>query len=453
METVGQDGDSRLIEHIAQVIYTALDWGLTSNMERVLSEPLDKLLYVILGLHGISMDYNLYFQCPVTLKDIIKQCAERLFTPSEASCHYRAVCRVLFAEHEEFCNLLLTIERSKQQVLLHWLIHSSCFPNASCYYTCGRDDDSLTSQSFTQSDDSLSALGYSVSSFRSTLRDCDLVDGESDLDHSETLSDSKFSDLTDLKQYRYQITKSKGSRGNSYTVLSNLMFVPVLMSSQVDLKNSSFLNYDVLKYSSNKRSSSYESPLQKKHSERSCHYPKVRPIPTISELVPTFAIVKAEMADFLHNYGFSASRICFCCHKKRLFFTWPYTCKICERVICPECCVEQCMHIPRGFFKTLVLTRDDDPSCQEQRTQLFCREMLQWDCSSVPLVFEPQDLSDNIPFHKLTMKNWTCMDICTKCEDFILDTVDRQLEFVFQSRQLHKKRSAQSATPPRRFTF
>ncbi|NP_001086543.1 spire-type actin nucleation factor 1 S homeolog [Xenopus laevis] len=530
--------ERKLIEHIGQVIYAALDWGLTNDMERVLSEPLDKLLYGMLGLHDITMDYNLHFQCPITLKDIIKQCAERLFTPSEASSHYRAVCRVLFAEHKEFCNLLLTIERSKQSLRklevehildkdaiilydnwgnlwsnvikelrlgirlrnskehvglpaeyeltpfellmndirakrytlrevkdspkrkmsqsvenfimdfirsqplrpaserklkeksqeepsLHELLMSEIKSGKKLRSTRRRkgnslqddDDDSLTSQSFTQSDDSLSPVGYRVSHVRSTPQAFDLGDNESDVkiswqsDSSETSSDNKFADLTSSS--------------------TDLMFVPVLTSSQVDLKNSSFLNYDVLKYSSHKRSSSYESPLQKKHSERSCRYPKVRPVPTIAELVPTRReIVKAEMVNFLQNYGFSGSRICFCCHKKRLFFTWPYTCKICERVICPECCVEmlmpfkQCMHLPLSFFKTLVLTRDDDPSCQEQRTQLFCRETLQWDCSSVPLVFEPQDLSDNIPFHKRTMKNWTCMDICTKCEDFILDTVE-----------------------------
>ncbi|KAE8574618.1 hypothetical protein XENTR_v10003508 [Xenopus tropicalis] len=531
--------ERKIIEHLGQVIYTALDWGLTSDMERVLSEPLDKLLYSMLGLHAVAIDYSLHFQCPIMLKDIIKQCADRLFTPSEAYIHYRAVCQVLFAEHKEFCNLLLTIERSKQSLRkleaedildkdaiilydnwgnlwsnvikelrlgirlrnskdrsyvglpaeyeltpyellmndirakrytlrevkesqkrkmsesvenfimdfirlqplrpaserklkeksqeepsLHELLMTEIKSGKKLRATrrrkrnCLQDDDSLSSQSFSQSDDSLSPLDYRMSCSRSTPQASDLGSNESDVKiswqsdfSSENSSDSKFSDLTSSS--------------------TDLMFVPVLTSSQVDLKNSSFLNADMLKYSSHKRSSSYESPLQKKYTDHNCRYPKIRPIPTIAELVPTRRdIVKAEMADFLQNYGFSGSRICFCCHKKRLFFTWPYTCKICERVICPECCVEmlmpfkQCMHLPLSFFKTLVLTRDDDPSCQEQRTQLFCRETLQWDCSSVPLVFEPQDLSDNIPFHKRTMKNWTCMDICTKCEDFILDTVD-----------------------------
>ncbi|KAG8447144.1 hypothetical protein GDO86_014558 [Hymenochirus boettgeri] len=523
--------ERKLIERLGQIVYTALDWGLTGDMERVLSEPLDNLLCRLLGLHTMTMDPLLHY--PITFSDIITECSERLFTPSEASNHYKAVCRVHFAEHKEFCKLLLNIERSKQSLRkleaedllekdaiilydnwgnlwsnvikelslgirlrnskerayidqptvyeltpyellmddirakrytlrevkdnrknimsdstenfimnfirsqplrpaserklkersqeepsLHELLMTEIKSGKKLRTNSRReknslqDDESSSLQSFPQGDDSLSSLSYRVNRIRSTPQAFDLGESENDVKicwqtdfSSETSSDSKFSDLSSSS--------------------TDLMFVPVLTSSQVDLKSSSLLNNDPLKYSAHKRSSSYESPIQRKSCE------PVHPQPTIAELVPARReIVKNEMTDFLHSYGICGSRICFSCHKKRLFFSWPYTCKMCERVICPECCIEmlmpfkQCMHLPLSFFKTLDLSRDNDASCQDRRTQLFCRETLQWDCSSVPLVFEPQDLSDDNPFHKRAMKNWTCLDICNKCQDYILDIVE-----------------------------
>ncbi|XP_075428731.1 protein spire homolog 1-like [Ascaphus truei] len=106
--------ENKLVERLGRVIYTALDWGLTSDLERALSEPLDNLLRHMLGLHTATIKPQIGFQDPVTLNNIIKVCAGRLFTPAEAGGHYRAVCRVHFAEHKEFCKLLLTIERSKR---------------------------------------------------------------------------------------------------------------------------------------------------------------------------------------------------------------------------------------------------------------------------------------------------------------------------------------------------
>ncbi|KAM4691953.1 protein spire homolog 1-like [Rhinophrynus dorsalis] len=530
--------EKKIIEHLGQTIYTALDWGLTSDMERVLSEPLDNLLYRMLGLHTVTMEPALRFHYAITLNDIIKVCSERLFTPSEASSHYRAVCRVHFAEHKEFRKLLRTIERSKQSLKkleaenilekdslvlydnwgnlwsnvikelrlgirlrnakersydelpvessltpyellmndirskkyklrevkdseknrtsdsnenfimdfirsqplrpaserklkersqeepsLHELLMNEIKSAKKLRSTVNEkksiSNEFVSSQSVCsiQSDDSLSTLGFRMKRLRSSTHDDDLLDTESDMKiswqsdfSSDTSSDSKFSDLTSSS--------------------TDLMFAPVLTSSQVDLKTSGFLNCDKLASSGLKRSSSFESPMQRKGQGQSSHSPKVPP-PTIAELVPARReIVKGEMIEFLQSNSAAGSRVCFCCHKKRLFFTWPYTCKICERVICPECCVEmlmpfkQCMHLPVSFFKTLVLAREEDPTSQAHRTQLFCRETMHWDCSSVPLVFEPQDLAESVPFHKRTMKNWNCMDICNKCEEYILDVVD-----------------------------
>lgn len=48
------------------VIYEALDWGIDSQVERELSDPLEKLLYLMLKLDDEAM------KPPVTLQDVIK---------------------------------------------------------------------------------------------------------------------------------------------------------------------------------------------------------------------------------------------------------------------------------------------------------------------------------------------------------------------------------------------
>ncbi|XP_053545716.1 protein spire homolog 2-like [Bombina bombina] len=530
--------EQKIIKDLRQVIYIALDWGLTNDLERALSEPLDHLLHLMLGLHTAAFDTKMYLQDTITFNEVIQLCSERLFTPSKASSHYRTVCRVYFAEHKEFGKLLLTIERSKKKLKLldsedkealilfdNWgnvlnelrlgvklqkakersfqglpveytfspyellmndirhklytlrevkdkektkrtnregnfnteLFSSQTLRPASARklkersqeepslhemlmteiksgqklrqsskrmkHSIQEDEDSGTQSnlSSTPSNDSLPSLDYPVKSSRRRLQTVGHMDMESDGESSwqskyssESSSDRKFSDLT--------------------SSITDLMFVPVLTSSQVDLKTGSFLNNDKLKYFGHRRSRSYEISLQKNGCRQNPQFPRICSPPTIAELVPARRdIINAEVVDFLQCNGystFSGSRVCFSCHKKRLFFTWPYTCKFCERVICPECCVEmlmpfkQCMHLPVSFFKTLVLTQEDNPACHQQKAQMFFRETMHWDCSSVPLVFEPQDLVDGDPFHKKAMKNWPSMDICIKCEEYILEMVD-----------------------------
>lgn len=48
------------------VIYEALDWGISDQVERELSDPLEKLLYLMLKLDDGAM------KPAVTLQDVIK---------------------------------------------------------------------------------------------------------------------------------------------------------------------------------------------------------------------------------------------------------------------------------------------------------------------------------------------------------------------------------------------
>ena len=56
----------QLLKYLGVVIYEALDWGIDSQVERELSDPLEKLLCLMLKLDDEAM------KPPVTLQDVIK---------------------------------------------------------------------------------------------------------------------------------------------------------------------------------------------------------------------------------------------------------------------------------------------------------------------------------------------------------------------------------------------
>lgn len=250
---------------------------------------------------------------------------------------------------------------------------------------------------------------------RSHWSSSDLLDDGSEgklswqTDVNSEASDSKLSDITDLT------------------------FFPVLTSSQVDLKMHTSLNHKARSFTL-KRSCSHDGSIQTTscgQQTKRCNLQRSLPL-TIEELVlARQAVVKTDFSDFHGCNGCSGPRVCFSCHKKRFFFSWPYTCKMCERVNCHECSIEmsmpfkQCMHIPISFFKSLVLTREEDPVSKVYKSTMFYKETLNWDSSTIPLVFEPLDRTEDVPSHKRSMRNWTCMDICRTCKEYILDVLNK----------------------------
>ncbi|NXD43579.1 SPIR1 protein, partial [Copsychus sechellarum] len=103
-----QQSEDKLLEYLGVVIYEALDWGIDSQVERELSDPLEKLLYLMLKLDDEAT------KPPVTLQDVIKACEEHLSRPSEATSHYEMTCRSLFTEYMELQKLVAIIQTSKE---------------------------------------------------------------------------------------------------------------------------------------------------------------------------------------------------------------------------------------------------------------------------------------------------------------------------------------------------
>ncbi|NXQ32393.1 SPIR1 protein, partial [Alaudala cheleensis] len=108
----------QLLECLGVVIYEALDWGINSQVERELSDPLEKLLCLMLKLDDEAT------KPPVTLQDVIKACEEHLSRPSEATSHYEMTCRSLFTEYVELQKLVTIIQTSKE---VHSGLPISCY--------------------------------------------------------------------------------------------------------------------------------------------------------------------------------------------------------------------------------------------------------------------------------------------------------------------------------------
>ncbi|NXA72529.1 SPIR2 protein, partial [Thryothorus ludovicianus] len=114
-----QQSEDKLLECLGMVIYGALDWGIESQMERELSDPLEKLLCLMLKLDDEAT------KAPATLQDVIKACEEHLARPFEAITHYEMTCRSLFTEYMELQKFLTIIQTSKEVCLG---LPISCYP-------------------------------------------------------------------------------------------------------------------------------------------------------------------------------------------------------------------------------------------------------------------------------------------------------------------------------------
>ncbi|NXX73560.1 SPIR1 protein, partial [Urocolius indicus] len=121
-----QQSEDKLMKYLGVVIYEALDWGIDSQMERELSEPLEKLLCLMLKLDEERM------KPAVTLQDVIKACEEHLSRPSEATSYYGMTCRNLFTEYMELQELMAIIQTSKE---VHQAVDLALvdFPKASLW--------------------------------------------------------------------------------------------------------------------------------------------------------------------------------------------------------------------------------------------------------------------------------------------------------------------------------
>ncbi|XP_064420237.1 protein spire homolog 1-like [Latimeria chalumnae] len=530
--------EKQVVECLGALIYKALDWGLNSDVERNLSEPLEKMIRQM-----TKLDYDPLKQVNdlwhgLTFEDTIKVCEDRLLTRSQANGHYKAVCRALFKETIELHEILHSIQKSRENLRLlerDVLTETTSLTEVNSYlertkacfldvinelqagvklrnakerqynglpvkyelapyeilmddiryrrYTlnkvevsekkleeCSHEEPTLhemlmteiksarklhpktmqkmrggyqggleTSSTYSSDCDSLYAetlkddaeLKICTGQLTSPKRPDFDSEGEnswgSECSSLDAISDNRIEDFTSNSTGLSKATSAQKCFWNTkisfcifieHSVAS--VFVPVLTSSQNDFKTNSTQK---LWQSSHRRTKSLENAFKLQEYESHC---SDCVSPSIAELVHIRqAILRAEFQQDKEYGSFRRGRLCSSCHRKRLFFTWPHTCYFCKRVMCPDCCTEmslpfqQCIHLPVSFLKTLILTKE---SSQVEKTKKFWQETQQWDCSRVPLVLESHDLIE-IVYIRETMRDWPTVDICIKCEEFLLGVI------------------------------
>ncbi|XP_077316706.1 protein spire homolog 1-like [Lithobates pipiens] len=560
--------EEKVIEQLGKVVYSALDWGLSSDMERVLSDPLLYLLYRMVGLNAncTSPTGELW---KITLYDVTKVCVERLFLPSDAPGHYKAVCRMQYGVHAEICNLLQTIKQSKQNlkkleskeesdnsvVFENWSAlwkgvmkelrvgmrlcskrrsksqpveyqlapYEMLMEDIRCKrYTLRKVQDSdLSSNKSNKSEENVVILDLlrslkpaserklkekpheepslhellmsEIKSSRSILKSAEGKKSFPRVSFDEDLriADGPFSIPSDFPHYRCRLesrwnvptfdfqdhqlegriswntefsqeSSSEQKLSDLTSSSTELSFLPVWTSSQVDLRmncgssqadrQTSESTHDKLLSSSiqkklsfgHKRSSSFEGLLGVQD-DQAWDSPRVSLPPTVLELAPLRRMmVKTEVSVFRSSRDVLRQKACSSCRKRLL--CRQVLCKFCERTICPECRVEmlmphqKCMNLPVSFFKAQVLTQESDLT----RT----KDLLHWNNSSVPLVmFHPKNTSGDFAFRKWIMYNWTSMTICLKCQEYILDVIKRNRSCEIPGGSFKTRSMSVSATP------
>ncbi|KAL9867590.1 protein spire homolog 1-like isoform 2-T2 [Geothlypis trichas] len=532
-----QQSEDKLLEYLGGVIYEALDWGIDSQMERQLSDPLEKLLCLMLKLDDRATEP------PVTLQDVIKACEEHLSTLSEATSHYEMTCKNLFTDYMELQKLVTIIETSKERLrkmdVEDWVENpiqkkkthgASLLPSVICELQAGvrlckaaeRPRRCVPPKERIRSPYEL--LLDDIQHKRYTLRKVTIMlkhrtpkaDVASLKPHQELMLKVKQKQcvpqeprwheqlMAEVKQplkpwATAAEAQQKRSRPKEMFVASNSALnspsdnflrlrdasteseianaktqqlgagaqetTPKLPASTClsstrpsgvsrsistgldancthpmsaplpgDIKPKCFLStsqWQLPPY--RRRYKSLERGLQSK--ELDCPFPTKWPSPTIAELIGTrYAMMVLEGQGLFQGGSDSVlprAKICFSCHKQ-MFLQWPYQCYLCSRVVCCDCCIKMsmpfrtCVHLPLQFLKFLRLSGEEDPATQEQKSSKLLHELEQQQYFGVPIVLEPRGLAQPLCCYTRTMANWLTADICTWCEQYLLNVTSSQ---------------------------
>ncbi|XP_061864256.1 protein spire homolog 1 [Colius striatus] len=534
-----QQSEEKLMKYLGVVIYEALDWGIDSQVERELSEPLEKLLCFMLKLDDERM------KPAVTLQDVIKACEEHLSRPSEATSHYEMTCRNLFTEYMELQKLMAIIQTSKESLrkmdaedLMGNALpkekkySASLWPNVIGELQSGvrLHKAAERPQCHTPPKERILSpyelLLDDIQHQRYTLRKVIVkqnhgtpkADVAAPKPHLKPVLERKLNECVPSESRWHQQlmveikgpqklwssqAKENGSRPKEMLVAANITlkppsnsfltlqdasaeskivntttqqlgpglqettpklpsstWLPSTSSSVVscnstgltanciwssmrasplgDIKANGFLNAGQQQMPPyRERSKSLERCLQIK--ELDCPFTTKWPSPTIAELIGTRYTMMVLQGQGPFQGGidgvFPRAKICFSCHKQ-MFLKWPYNCYLCSSVVCCDCCIKMsmpfrtCVHIPLHFLKLLRLSREEDPVTQEQKSSKLLHEIEHWEYFGVPVILEPRCLAHPLCHYTGTMADWLTADICTCCEQYLLNMASTQQQSI-----------------------
>ncbi|XP_010142481.1 PREDICTED: protein spire homolog 1-like [Buceros rhinoceros silvestris] len=418
-----QQSDDKLLEFLGVVIYEALDWGIDSQVERELSDPLEKLLCLMLKLDEETM------KPAVTVQDIIKVCEEHLSRPSEAIIHYEMTCRSLFTEYIELQNLVTIIQTSKEslrkmdmedlvekplqkkgkqrrpdvELALTGFSEASLWPSVIRELQNGVRLRKATERHVPPKEcirSPYELLLDDIQHKRYTLRKVIIeqkhrtskADVAASKPHLKPVLERKLKEcvpwesswheqlMEEIK--RPQKLRSSAARENGSRPKEMLVTPNVALKSPSD----SFSN---LQDTSSEFKIVNTTTQQLGPGVQDCPFPTKLPSPTIAELIGTrYAMMVLEGQGFFQGGSDGVcprAKICFSCHKQ-MFLKWPYSCYLCSSVVCCDCCIKMsmpfrtCVHLPFHFLKLLRLSREEDPATQEQKSSELLHEIEHWEC-------------------------------------------------------------------------
>ncbi|XP_053162271.1 protein spire homolog 1-like isoform X2 [Hemicordylus capensis] len=437
--------EDKLTELLGKLIYKALDWGIESHMERELSESLEKLICLMLKLNIETVKPAVSFQ------DVIKICEDHFLKPSEAASHYTVICRVLFAEYIELQKLMFTIQSCKEY-LGRMDVKEDSRRQKPDNRDLGRMD--MKEDSQRQKPNNRAGLWQDVLG--------DLQKGvrlHKPRAPPEKCTRYPYNTVVDdIKNKRYALRKVSAREVKERVCQEPSLHERLMMEvknppklrptftgkSRINHKNSQKFSMNNIFSDQNismdtsktkkRRLNCIQSDPEIKLLSNCNQMPTRWSLPTIADLMRTqYAEYITEMKDSCQKASCSiSSRTQVCAFCQNQFFIWPYLCHLCSSVICKDCCIKMsmpvrpCIRLPLNFFKVVKLSKEDNLVPQDQKTAQLLYEVEHWDSSRVPLVFEPHRLSLPLACRAKIMTDWPSVDICNKCEQYLLEIISHQ---------------------------
>ncbi|XP_040426236.1 protein spire homolog 1-like isoform X2 [Cygnus olor] len=398
-----QQSEDKLLEYLGVVIYEALDWGIDSQVERELSDPLEKLLCLMLKLDDEAM------KPVVTLQDVIKslrkmdvedlletplQKKEKQWAPLWPSviCELQGGVRLHKAterpqrpaplkeralspyelllddiQHKRYNLRKVTIEQKRRTpsddvaapkphlkpVLQRKL--KECVPQESRWHeqllaeikrpqtlqpSTARESGARPKEMPVMPKITLRSPSDRFLTFQDASTEFKTVNAIAQQLEPEVREPTpKLSSSTHLASARSSAVSCK-STGLTADRTCPSVSAPMLAG----IKSDCSLNIGQQQLPPYRaRSKSLESGLQSK--ELDCHLPSTWPSPTIAELIGTRYATRMLEGEGQGGSDGASSRgkICFSC-RKQMFLKWPYSCYLCSSVVCCDCCIK--MSVP-----------------------------------------------------------------------------------------------------------
>ncbi|XP_056589472.1 protein spire homolog 1 isoform X2 [Triplophysa dalaica] len=463
--------EEQAVEFVGRLIYSCLDWGLETQVERELNETLEILVCQMTKVNLSFCDSK-----PMcTVSNVIQVCKHRLYDPAQATQHYKNVCSILFLHTVELCHYLQMVQQSRKS-LQKLIIESE--PNLIVRVTTnlvsGWKDlvDELnrgvvlrpltkcvngTKSPLPVETAPFDQLLLDIQRRRYTLRKVQsVVDDQRKQDPHQTLLEY----IRSRPKLRPASERKMEIKPKEQTCLHELLMQEIRSTNHWKrlAHNRPLASNSLTDYEENEDTFHLKPTPQRKNWDEAPHQqhteftdlnvftgkrrtksfasnrdffkvvkgsPKVAVLTTIVDVKKMHNSYKGDVKNMMCE-RYSDWRVCSCCASRSLYFTWHKVCSLCSRVICSACCVEMrlpskwCVNLPLGFFKQIVM-KDGE---QSQRN--FWTERWSWDSAWIPLVLVSCGPSST-SVHSLAMRDWYSQDICVCCQTLLLETCDSML--------------------------